>query len=400
MEEGYDDEEENFEIIEEIELDDEGPNAELAYNIEEMTVDNEENIDQTNEDDEFVEERDDSDLTFSQHTASVFCVSMDPSSCSHVVSGGEDDKAFVWKLSDGKVQFTCDGHKDSVTYAEFSYDSKYVATADMSGLIKVWLLDSGDEVWSFETSDIEWLEWHHSAHVLFAGTADGEFWMWKIPDGACKTYQSHGPKTTCSRLLKDGKRICVGYGDGSLKLWDLKAGNHDFHVTGGYAHDQSVTCLDINEDSTVLASGSEEGVLKLTHIGNGKVLGSMEAALSKEDGDVSIEAVRFCSKQPIVATASLSGNLGIWDVTSQRLRHQCQHPAGVTQLHWEDSLVYTACLDGILRLWDARSGSCEREWHGHTAPILDMAVSRDSSVVVTSSDDATVKRYNLVQPGR
>jgi hypothetical protein len=27
MEEGYDDEEENFEIIEEIELDDEGPNA-------------------------------------------------------------------------------------------------------------------------------------------------------------------------------------------------------------------------------------------------------------------------------------------------------------------------------------------------------------------------------------
>ncbi|CAB3982384.1 Angio-associated migratory cell [Paramuricea clavata] len=296
MEEGYDDEEENFEIIEEIELDDEGPNAELAYNIEEMTVDNEENIDQTNEDDEFVEERDDSDLTFSQHTASVFCVSMDPSSCSHVVSGGEDDKAFVWKLSDGKVQFTCDGHKDSVTYAEFSYDSKYVATADMSGLIKVWLLDSGDEVWSFETSDIEWLEWHHSAHVLFAGTADGEFWMWKIPDGACKTYQSHGPKTTCSRLLKDGKRICVGYGDGSLKLWDLKAGNHDFHVTGGYAHDQSVTCLDINEDSTVLASGSEEGVLKLTHIGNGKVLGSMEAALSKEDGDVSIEAVRFCSK--------------------------------------------------------------------------------------------------------
>ena len=42
-------------------------------------------------------------------------------------------------------------------------------------------------------------------HVLFAGTADGEFWMWKIPGGACKTYQSHGPKTTCSSLLKDGR---------------------------------------------------------------------------------------------------------------------------------------------------------------------------------------------------
>ena len=40
---------------------------------------------------------------------------------------------------------------------------------------------------------------------------------------------------------------------------------------GGCAHDEAVTCLDVNEDNTVLASGSEDGILKLTHIGNGKV---------------------------------------------------------------------------------------------------------------------------------
>ena len=40
---------------------------------------------------------------------SVFCVSMDPLSFSHVVSGGEDDKAYVWKVSDGTVKFTCNG---------------------------------------------------------------------------------------------------------------------------------------------------------------------------------------------------------------------------------------------------------------------------------------------------
>ena len=44
-----------------------------------------------------------------------------------------------------------------------------------------------------------------------------------------------------------------------------------FVSVGGFAHDQLVTCLDINNDSTILASGSEDGVLKLTHLGNGKV---------------------------------------------------------------------------------------------------------------------------------
>lgn len=47
------------------------------------------------------------------------------------------------------------GHKDSVTCAAFSHDSMYVATGDMSGLIKVWKVSSGEEVWSFETSDLE-----------------------------------------------------------------------------------------------------------------------------------------------------------------------------------------------------------------------------------------------------
>ena len=47
------------------------------------------------------------------------------------------------------------GHKDSVTCAMFSHDSSLVATADMSGLIKVWKVESKEEIWSFEVGDLE-----------------------------------------------------------------------------------------------------------------------------------------------------------------------------------------------------------------------------------------------------
>ncbi|XP_046859614.1 angio-associated migratory cell protein-like [Xenia sp. Carnegie-2017] len=396
MEDDYGEhEEDDFQIVEEIELDYDEDCNELAYAVEDLGVDGE----LTENDDDLVIQRDDSGLTFTKHSESVFAVDFDPSSRSHIVSGGEDNRAFVWKISDGSVKFLCDGHKDSVTCVKFSHDSKYVATGDMSGLIKVWSFTTGVEIWSFETSDLEWLLWHHGAHVLFAGTADGEFWMWKIPDGACKTFQSHGPKTTCAHLLNDGKRICVGYGDGSLKLWDLKNANYMFHVSGNYAHKTSTTCIDVNENYTLLASGSEDGILKLTHLGNGKVLGSIEAALIQE-GDLSIESVAFCSILPVVLTGSLSGKLGIWDLTNQRIRQQCEHPAGVTKILCEGGMIFSACLDGILRLWDARSGNCEREWHGHSAPILDMAYSRLDACVFTSSDDKTVKRYSLAEPCR
>ena len=37
----------------------------------------------------------------------------------------------------------------------FTHDAKYVCTGDMSGLIKVWLMSTLKEVWSFEEGDME-----------------------------------------------------------------------------------------------------------------------------------------------------------------------------------------------------------------------------------------------------
>lgn len=47
------------------------------------------------------------------------------------------------------------GHKDSVTCAEFSHDSSMVASGDMSGMIKVWKVETKEEIWSFEVGDLE-----------------------------------------------------------------------------------------------------------------------------------------------------------------------------------------------------------------------------------------------------
>lgn len=47
------------------------------------------------------------------------------------------------------------GHKDSVTCAAFSHDSKLVASGDMSGLIKVWKVEAKEAIWSFEVGDLE-----------------------------------------------------------------------------------------------------------------------------------------------------------------------------------------------------------------------------------------------------
>lgn len=49
----------------------------------------------------------------------VFCGSFHPTQ-NLAVTGGEDDKAFVWSTETGNVIHSIAGHKDTVIAAEFS----------------------------------------------------------------------------------------------------------------------------------------------------------------------------------------------------------------------------------------------------------------------------------------
>ncbi|XP_019959489.1 angio-associated migratory cell protein [Paralichthys olivaceus] len=402
------------EIIEVIELNEMEPGPDdLAENLEDVDFEEPGEADfddnegwETEDEMEAEAEQDDSELTFSKHTGSVFCVSLDPATNSLAVTGGEDDKAYVWRVSNGEVLFECKGHEDSVTCAMFSHDSSLVATGDMSGMIKVWKVETKEEIWSFEVADLEWLEWHPCAPVLLAGTGDGNVWMWKIPSGDCKTFQSPACQATTGKVLPDGKRAVVGYEDGTVRVWDLKQGNAIHVVKGQDGHRGTLTCLACNKDSSLVLTGSVDGYAKLINTATGKVVGVFSAeggnAKGSKDEETSVESVGFCNILPLIAVAYLDGTLAIYDLSTQVLRHRCQHEAGIVHLKWEESssMVSTCSLDGALRLWDARSGNMVSEYHGHTAEILDFAVNRDASLAVTTSGDNQAKVFCLQRPDR
>lgn len=53
----------------------------------------------------------------------------------------------------------------------------FVATGDMSGLIKVWRVDTKEEVWSFEVGDLEVSGWDPWCHGELLGWQLGLSWV-------------------------------------------------------------------------------------------------------------------------------------------------------------------------------------------------------------------------------
>ncbi|XP_071148534.1 angio-associated migratory cell protein-like [Mytilus edulis] len=346
---------------------------------------------------------DSSSFVFKQHTDAVFTVSVDKKSSNLVVTGGQDDRGFVWSANTGEQIMECNGFKDSVTCVGFSPDGSMVAMADLSGVIRVYDVETKKEVWSFECSDTEWLQWHPVANVLLLGTTDGDVWMWKVPSGDCKTFQGPGCTANCGRILPDGKRLCVGYDNGLVKIWDLKDVNtlHSFNP-GREGHGSSVVCMDCHHDNTRIMTGSTDVTSRLYNANTGKLLGSLDCKNKESTDENSVETCGFSKIQNYAATGTLLGTLCIWDVPTQTARNVCPHEAGIVKLKWDaiSPLIYTACLDGVLRLWDSRNGQCVTQWAGHQDAILDFDISSDGNTLISVSEDKTARVFSLHTPDR
>jgi len=351
--------------------------------------------------------KDNSTFVFKEHTKSVFCIDVQPRAEKPLVaSGGEDDICYIWDLETGEVKQKLNNFKDSVTQVKFNHDGSYLAVADMSGMIMVMKVLPNlvqEPVWSFETGDISWLNWHPGANVLFAGTDDSSFWMWKIPSGQSKIFQGHGDRVESAVILPDGKKSAVGYSDGSLRIFDLRSGEV-LHNLSLFNNKAAICTIDARSDNQLIAAGSAEGEVAIVNNQNGKIVANFSSKKrqnnsTNEDEEMesnSIESLIFSTPETNqLISADVNGNLMVWDLASHVAKVSTVLGTGLVKLVWWKNYVLVATFDGLIRIVDHRTGNTIADCSGHLENVLDVSLSKDSKYLVSSSDDKTCRVYNM-----
>ncbi|EYC30463.1 hypothetical protein Y032_0005g2661 [Ancylostoma ceylanicum] len=287
---------------------------------------------------------DDSSCALQAHEQDCFSIAV--AAERWLASGGEDDVAYLWdhQVSDSDPVLKID-HQDSVTTVAFNNAQTLLSTGDMSGHIVVTqLCDLSVRAKIDDSNDLEWMCWHSTSDILFAGDKDGMVWMWLIgPTGVAqsKVFAGNGSSCTAGHLLPDGKRLLAGYRDGAVRLWSLRDG-----TCTNLTLSSSVSVIHHHVSQPVGVIGTEDGsvhVVNTAHIDRLTITvvfpplsePSETSEVDEENIESCVECVQYSPFNSWLAVGRNDGTLCIYETgsTTPRSIYRAPSPQVVQVIH-------------------------------------------------------------------
>lgn len=416
MEFQVEDEVDTNELIE-VDVEDDIPN------IDDGVSDDGEGNDDGNIDESATEEVPDASYcTFSGHTDHVYCVAIHPFLPGVVITGGGDDRAFIWKYSNdvsendghmdidnhniseateapmrGTVTSTIElkGHTDTVTNVGFNFNGSLALTGGYDGVVRIWKVETGELVQILEgPEDIEWAQWHNKGNAVVAGSRDGTVWMWLTHNAQCvHVFSGHDGAVSAGCFSKDGKLICTGGEDGSVRQWNPKSGacRHVFGTSSG-GHEADVTCMAAGgDDGDLLITGSTDGSVKLYKLSGKRLLHTFIHSSPTDS-----QGTNNFNMDNTVFTAATEAAMN---------NHENDHPPqeddyeavfGVECVGFaldQFKFVASGGMDKTLKIWDIMNGSL-RCTCTHGASVVSLKWHSRLPIVCSAALDSAVRVWD------
>ncbi len=186
-----------------------------------------------------------------------------------------------------------------------------------------------------------------------------------------------------AKFSRNGKLLLVGGGrggkSGDVAVWDITTGERVINITGEL---DSVLASDISSDQKHIVLGGPDKLVKLYSTADG----SLETKIKKHTDWVT--AAEFSPDSKFLVTGDRAGNLYLWESGGRELFALNGHKGAISSVSWraDSGLVLSSSEDGTLKIWNPRDGQLVRSINAHRA-VLDARFSMDGRIASAGRDN-------------
>uniref|UniRef100_A0A8D1KQH6 Apoptotic protease-activating factor 1 n=1 Tax=Sus scrofa TaxID=9823 RepID=A0A8D1KQH6_PIG len=274
--------------------------------------------------------------------AQVSCCCLSPH-LQYLAFGSDDGAIQVLELLNNRLFQSRTRHKNTVRHIQFTTDGKNVISSSDDSAIQVWNWQSEETV----------------------------------------SLQAHQETVKDFRLLKNSRLLSWSF-DGTVKVWNIITGRIEKDFV---CHQDTVLSCDISPDATKFSSTSADKTAKIWSFD----LLSPLHELRGHKGCVRCSA--FSVDSTLLATGDDNGEIRIWNVSNGELLHSCApvlveggaatHGGWVTDLRFSPDGKMLVSAGGYLKWWNVDSGKSIQTFYTNGTNLKKIHVSPDFKTYVT-----------------
>jgi WD40 repeat protein/serine/threonine protein kinase len=279
-----------------------------------------------------------------------------------------------------------------------SPDGQLLAAGGSDGIVKLWDIQTWEEVRSFQTpgKKVKRLAFGPGGRHLAAPCFDnGTVKIWDVATGTSSTLE-HGDECVGAVVFSPGGRWIASRGNESVKIWDTATGGLLRTLPGA---DDEAQSMALSPDGRCLAVGNGDRTIRLWDTAGWterRTLGPHAApvlglAFSADGAQL---AAAYCQW----SWTGSAGEVKIWDVaTGQPVHSLLGHGGGACTVAFAPDgrrLASGGGYDALVKVWDVQAGRETLSLRGHSDAIFGVVFSPDGRHLYSAGTDHKVRVWD------
>ncbi len=326
------------------------------------------------------------------HTSAVSEVAFSPDGKT-LASGSWDNSVKLWSVESGQQLASLEGHTGWVWSVAFSSDGKTLASGSADKTIKLWNVETGREIKTLvgHAEFVQPVAFSPDGKTLASGGRDNTVRLWNVESGQeIKTLISHTDWVYTVAFSPDGKILASAGSDRTIKLWNVATGHETKSLPD--VHDRAVLSVIFSPDGKTLASGSSDQTIKLWELVSGQEITQLDGHTG------SVFSVRFSPDGKTLASGGGDNKIKLWELESrQPIKSLEGHKRSVHSVAFspDGTTLASAGFDDTAKLWSVKEGRRLKSLDSEASVPQSVAFSPDGKTLAVGSSDNLIRLWDI-----